>query len=134
VAKRQDARISKTAADVVVPFARLDELTRTCRDTFAALGLDGAIWGHISDGNLHPNVVPRTFTDVERGREAIHRIGAAAIALDGCPLAEHGVGRNPLKKALMARLHGAVGIESMRAVKRALDPCGLLAPGVLIDI
>ena len=28
---------------------------------FRRRGLDGAVWGHVSDGNVHPNVLPRTF-------------------------------------------------------------------------
>ena len=42
--------------------------------------------------------------------------------LGGCPLAEHGVGRNPVKQQLLRQLYGDAGIDEMRAVKRALDP------------
>ena len=94
-------------------------------------GLDGAIWGHISDGNVHPNVIPRSFADVESGREAVLVFGREAIRLGGAPLAEHGVGRNATKQRLLVELYGADGVEQMRAVKRALDPTGKLAPGVL---
>ena len=59
-------------------------------------------------------------------------IGRASIALGGCPLAEHGVGRSPVKKAMLRLLYGEEGVEAMRAVKRAIDPDGLLAPGVLL--
>ena len=53
------------------------------------------------------------------------------IRLGGSPLAEHGVGRNPVKQQLLAELYGAKGIDEMRAIKRALDPEWKLAPGVL---
>ena len=33
---------------------------------FESRQLDYAIWGHISDGNVHPNVIPRSFDDVEK--------------------------------------------------------------------
>jgi D-lactate dehydrogenase (cytochrome) len=46
-------------------------------------------------------------------------------------LAEHGVGRSPLKQRLLHELYGDEGIEQMRAVKRALDPGWKLAPGVI---
>ena len=52
-------------------------------------------------------------------------------ALGGCPLSEHGTGRNPVKQALLHGLYGEDGIAAMRAVKRALDPEERLAPGVL---
>jgi len=49
----------------------------------------------------------------------------------GCPLAEHGVGRNPIKQQLLRQLYGDEGIASMRALKLSLDPYGSLARGVI---
>jgi len=128
-----DPGIAKTAADMIVPFERLDELMMIYDDEFRRRGLDGAVWGHISDGNLHPNVIPRSMADVESGREAIRAFGREAIRLGGAPLAEHGVGRNAVKQALLEDLYGRHGIEEMRAIKRALDPEWKLAPGVLFQ-
>src|SRR6185436_16122952 len=68
-------RIAKTAADMIVPFDRLDALMALYDDEFARRGLDAAVWGHISDGNLHPNVIPRSWADGESGKEAIRRFG-----------------------------------------------------------
>lgn len=128
-----DARIAKTAADMIVPFERFAEMMEIYRDGFASRGLDYAIWGHISDGNVHPNVLPRSYSDVERGKEAILFFGREVVRLGGCPLAEHGVGRNPVKQALLRELYGQDGIEQMRAVKRALDPLWKLAPSVIFS-
>jgi D-lactate dehydrogenase (cytochrome) len=131
-AKRQvDSRIEKTAGDTIVPFDRLHEMLSYCDREFAGRGLDTAVWGHISDGNLHPNVLARSFADVEAGRAALLAIGREAIRLGGSPLAEHGVGRNPVKQALLKQLYGREGLDQMRAVKRAFDPDWKLAPGVL---
>jgi D-lactate dehydrogenase (cytochrome) len=126
-----DPRIAKTAADMIVPFERFGEMMAVYRDGFASRALDFAVWGHISDGNVHPNVLPRSYTDVERGKEAILYFGQEVARLGGCPLAEHGVGRNPVKQALLRGLYGDAGIDEMRAVKRALDPEEKLAPGVI---
>jgi len=133
-ARRQiDPRIDKTAADMIVPFDRLGEMLAIYRDGYARRGLDYAIWGHFSDGNVHPNVIPRTYEDVVAGRELILEFGREATRLGGCPLAEHGVGRSSLKQQLLRELYGAAGIEQMRAVKRVLDPAWKLAPGVLFE-
>jgi D-lactate dehydrogenase (cytochrome) len=126
-----DARIEKTAADMIVPFERLGELLRIYNGEFGRRGLDAAVWGHISDGNLHPNVIPRSMADVESGREAILAFGGEVLRLGGSPLAEHGVGRNPIKQQLLRQMYGDEGIEQMRAVKRAIDPEWKMAPGVL---
>ena len=50
---------------------------------------------------------------------------------DDSALAEHSVGRNPVKQLLLRGLYGEAGIEGMRAVKRVLDPDWKLAPGNL---
>ena len=126
-----DPRIEKTAADVIVPFEHVGTLLDLYEGEWRKRELDGAIWGHISDGNVHPNVIPRSYADVESGREAVLVFGREAIRLGGAPLAEHGVGRNATKQRLLLELYGTDGIEQMRAVKRALDPTGKLAPGVL---
>jgi D-lactate dehydrogenase (cytochrome) len=128
-----DGRIAKTAADMIVPFERFAEMMAIYREGFASRDLDYAIWGHISDGNVHPNVLPRSYADVERGKEAILHFGREVARLGGCPLAEHGVGRSPVKQALLRDLYGDAGIEQMRAVKRALDPTWKLAPGVIFS-
>ncbi len=126
-----DARIYKTAADMVVPFEHFDEMMRVCRRLFAERHLDLAVWGHISDGNVHPNVIPRSADDVRRGQEAVLALGDAVIAMGGSPLAEHGVGRSPIKQELLRRLHGQAGVDGMRALKLSLDPHDVLASGVL---
>lgn len=130
-AKQRDAEISKTAADMIVPFDRFDEMMTVCRRLFAERDLDLAVWGHISDGNVHPNLIPRDADDVRKGREAILALGDAVIAMGGCPLAEHGVGRSPIKQQLLRQLYGDEGIAAMRAIKLSLDPHGLLASGVI---
>lgn len=128
---RVDPQIQKTAADLVVPFERLEESIALYRKNLENRGLDYALWGHASDGNLHPNVVPRSLNDVERGRDAILEMARGVIAMGGAPLAEHGVGRSALKQQLLRELYGNKGIDEMRAVKRALDPTWKLSPGVL---
>ena len=133
-AKRDiDGRIAKTAADMVVPFEQFGEMMAIYREGFARHGLDSATWGHVSDGNVHPNVLPRSYEDVEAGKALILEFGREVARLGGCPLAEHGVGRHPVKQALLRQLYGDAGIDEMRRVKQALDPNGLLAPGVLFS-
>ena len=135
IAKRTvDDTIEKTAADMIVPYPLFADSLSLFRDAFESRGLDYAIWGHISDANLHPNLLPRTAEEVRLGQDAILACGREIIRVGGCPLAEHGVGRNPTKQALLRQLYDDTGIEQMRAVKRALDPAGKLAPGVLFQV
>jgi D-lactate dehydrogenase (cytochrome) len=126
-----NAAIEKAAGDIAVPFDQIDELLSAFRTDAGRRGLDAAVWGHLSDGNLHPNVIARTHAEWLAGREAVAEVGRLAIRLGGVPMAEHGVGRNSIKQALLRDLYGDEGIEQMRAVKRAIDPEWKMAPGVL---
>jgi D-lactate dehydrogenase (cytochrome) len=128
-----DARIDKTAGDMIVPFERFEDMLAIYRRGYECRGLDYAIWGHISDGNVHPNVIPRSYEDVVAGRDAILEFGQAAVNMGGSPLAEHGVGRSKLKQSLLWLLRGDAGIAEMRAIKGAIDPDGKMAPGVMFE-
>ena len=129
----RDARIEKTAADMIVPFPMLERLLSRYDDEFATRGLDVAVWGHISDGNVHPNVIPRSHEDVESGKAAILSLAREVMQMGGAPLAEHGVGRSRIKQELLRMMYGEEGIDAMRRVKRAIDPDWKLSPGVLFS-
>jgi D-lactate dehydrogenase (cytochrome) len=129
--QQREPGVHKVAGDMIVPMDRLAEAMALYRQAFARRGLDHALWGHVSDGNVHANVVPRSQDDVHRGEEAILEMGDAVLGMGGCPMSEHGVGRDPVKQALLRRLYGEEGLAQMRAARRALDPRGVLAPGVL---
>ena len=131
LAKKTDDRIHKTAADMIVPYDRFGEMMHECRRLCRDAHLDLAVWGHISDGNVHPNVIPRSYDDVAAGKRILLELARLVIDMGGCPLAEHGVGRNPIKQELLRMLYGDAGIAAMRQVKLSLDPEWKLASGVL---
>ena len=67
-----------------------------------------------------------------RAREAARSHGGAGAAtLGGTLAAEHGIGK--VKSALFRQLYPAWLIEASRAIKRALDPKGILSPGNIFD-
>ena len=91
-----------------------------------------SVIAHAGDGNTHPLIVfdPADADETRRANSAFGRVMDAAIELGGTITGEHGVGR--LKKAW---LPGQVGPDVMAmtaAIKKALDPEGLLNPGVLL--
>jgi D-lactate dehydrogenase (cytochrome) len=128
---RAGEAVQKVAGDFIVPFDALPGALRLYREAFERRDLEYAIWGHISDGNLHPNVIPRSLQDIENGCDAVREMARHVMALGGAPLAEHGVGRNPMKQQFLRDMYGERGIDQMRAVKRAFDPEGKFAAGVL---
>lgn len=129
--RRFGPAIAKAAADVVVPFAELAGALHSYRAIAARHGLACFVWGHVSDGNVHPNLLPRDAEEAARAELALLEIGREAIARGGAPMSEHGVGRSRVKQQLLLDLYGPAGVASMRAVKRGFDPHGVLAPGVL---
>jgi len=98
-----------------------------------APGAEIIAFGHVGDGNIHFSVArPRALEDdaflalQPRILEGVHDV---VEAHGGSISAEHGIG--VLKKAELARRKSAVEMGVMRAVKRALDPKGIMNPRVL---
>lgn len=126
-----DPRVTKVAADYVVPFERFAEALGRYRDAFEVADLDLVVWGHVSDGNVHPNALCRDGDEVERAEHVLLELADWVVSVGGSPLAEHGCGRNPVKQEMLRRLRGDSGVACMRRVKAALDPRAKLARGVL---
>ena len=91
-------------------------------------------FGHIGDGNIHfnlsrpPDMAPACF--VERWPDLVAAVEAVALALGGSVSAEHGIGR--AKREALRHARSETELEMMRALKRALDPHGLMNPGKLL--
>lgn len=130
--RQSEPRLHKVGGDPIVPVECLPELIGAAADLAEQAALELVTWGHASDGHLHPNVIPRDYDELRRGEELQLALGRLAIELGGAPLAEHGVGRHPIKQRLLAEFLGPEGLARARAMKRALDPRGILAPGVLL--
>ena len=113
--------------DVTLPAA---EMARFCADVVARVeaaypGARTLLFGHVGDGNVHVNVVGPPADD-----EAVDDLVLGLVVERGGSIsAEHGIGT--LKRRWLARDRSPADVEAMRAVKRALDPDGILNPGVL---
>ncbi|MFZ4720226.1 MAG: FAD-binding oxidoreductase [Ilumatobacteraceae bacterium] len=115
--------------DVAVPVHRLDELVARVRDVVADIeGAELVVFGHLAEGNLHVNVLGATG----QAADVTESVLSIAIQLGGTISAEHGIG--VAKAAWLERLKGPAAVAALRAVKRALDPQGILNPGVLLDV
>jgi D-lactate dehydrogenase (cytochrome) len=117
--------------DVCVPISRLAEAIAETRADIAGSGIPGPILGHVGDGNFHAilMVYPDRASEVATAKALAARMADRALRLGGTITGEHGVGFGKL--AHMAAEHGQ-GWQVMGAVKRALDPLGLMNPGKLV--
>jgi FAD/FMN-containing dehydrogenase len=114
--------------DVGIPLGRLGDFLDAVPGVVGS-AVDGArtiLFGHLGDGNVHVNVVGPAAED-ERADDAVLEL---AVACGGTISAEHGVG--VAKARWLERARGRDEVAAMRAVKRALDPDGLLNPGVVL--
>lgn len=122
--------------DISVPVSRVAEFIH-CASAAVIARLPGARpcpFGHIGDGNIHFNLSQPLAMDPEAFLthwDEINRIVHDIVAgMGGSFAAEHGVGR--LKPLEVARYKSAVEVDLMRRLKAALDPAGILNPGVII--
>jgi FAD/FMN-containing dehydrogenase len=113
--------------DVTLPFGALAGFEPAVRARVAAIAPEARVilFGHVGDGNLHVNVlgVP---TDDTRVDDAVLDL---VVELGGSISAEHGIGI--AKRDALVRSTPPAELAAMRSLKQALDPEGILNPGVL---
>jgi FAD/FMN-containing dehydrogenase len=123
------ARHRVVKLDVALPLGRLADGVAAIEGAAREAGGPSTrpfLFGHLLDGNVHVNLgdVP------DPRREAVERAVLETVLAHGGSIgAEHGIGR--AKVAWLAADRSPADIAAMRSLKRALDPEGLLSPGVL---
>jgi len=113
--------------DVTLPHSRLESFEKEVRLLLKRDFPDATLvlFGHAGDGNLHVNVVGPDPDD-DAVDEAVLRLVAS---LGGSISAEHGIGRAKARWLGLSR--SASEITTMKAIKSALDPLGILNPAAL---
>ena len=116
--------------DVSIPLPRLAEFVDDVRPLLDAMPSAELyyLFGHIADGNLHLEIAERTAVD-DSATAAVLELVAN---LDGSISAEHGIGQAKARYLSLSR--SPEEIATMRAIKSALDPADLMAPGVIFPI
>jgi glycolate oxidase len=122
-------RPNKLGEDIAVPRSAIPEMARRVRAIAAQYRLEIPLFGHVGDGNLHPNILcdRRDAEEMLRVTSAAREIFEAAVDLGGTLSGEHGIGL--LKKQFMELDLGADAIALMRRIKHAIDPNGIMNPG-----
>jgi FAD/FMN-containing dehydrogenase len=136
VPEAQRAEGASIKHDVSVPITALPDFMREATAAVLAIVPDGRMvtYGHVGDGNLHFNVSEPPGGDraafLAREDEIHASVHAVVRRHRGSISAEHGIGRR--KREALAVHEGPVALEIMRALKRALDPRGIMNPGKVL--
>ena len=131
--RRHGASLKHDLSVPVSAVPRLIELGTALIDRLAPDG-ETIAYGHVGDGNLHFNVSQRPGADratfLARQAPLQTAMYDLTMSLGGSFSAEHGIGR--LKVEELERRADPVELELMRALKRTLDPKGIMNPGKVL--
>jgi FAD/FMN-containing dehydrogenase len=131
--KREGASVKN---DVSVPVSKVPELLARAQKAADVLmpGVRMVPFGHMGDGNIHLNFEQPIDMDaasfLARDHDLMDMVGEIVKSLDGSFSAEHGVGK--LKPYMMPEWRGGAELETMRRIKAALDPRGVMNPGKVL--
>jgi FAD/FMN-containing dehydrogenase len=117
--------------DIGIPTPRIGAFVEACRDALRARwpSTETAFFGHIGDSNLHLHVKVREGDQPQDDIEAV--VYEQTRLWSGTISAEHGIGVTKRKYLGYSRTPEEIGV--MRAMKRALDPKGILNPGKIFE-
>jgi FAD/FMN-containing dehydrogenase len=124
--------------DVSVPLSAIARLIAdgSAAVTKAVPGARPVPFGHLGDGNIHFNISQPAGCDkasfLARTAEVNRIVHDLVYSFGGSISAEHGIGQAKIDEIL--RYKDPVALQTMRAVKRALDPAGIMNPGKVVRV
>ncbi len=120
--------------DPIVPVDRVAEFIGFLAELTRKYGTVAGIYGHLGDGNTHyrPVFDPTDPADLDRMVALRREFDDALLGrFRGAPSGEHGIGR--IRADVLPRVWGSEVYAALRGIKDALDPRGILNPGVLFS-
>jgi glycolate oxidase subunit GlcD len=124
--------LKKLNEDIVVPRGKLEDLFRFTAQLQKKIKLPIACFGHAGDGNIHVNIMldAGDSATVKRAENALDELFRWIIASGGAITGEHGIGL--AKKRWWPLAVSKEVRELHRALKKTLDPNGILNPGKFV--
>jgi len=119
--------------DVSLPLKDFYSLVDETRTRLGSTSSATVGWGHIGDGNLHLNIAVRNAKDNDAVRELMEPFVYEWVSSRrGSISAEHGLGQMKAEKIFYSKPQAAV--ETMKLIKGALDPNGILNPHKMLPL
>jgi len=121
--------------DFVVPSTEIPAMMAFIRELSVRYRVEIPCAGHVADGNIHPHPLKPDDRSLEewaiQRHELLGEIALKAVELGGAVSGEHGIGF--LKNDILAQSKRDE-LRTMKAIKDALDPNGILNPGKLFPM
>jgi len=129
--KRLVPQINKVGTDMAVPDIYLRDVLQMYREDIKRENLKSIIFGHIGDNHLHVNLIPDDLNHYSSSLALVKSWAERVVKWGGTVTAEHGIGR--LKKEILTQMMTPDELESMKLIKKIIDPGGLINEGILFD-
>jgi len=136
LAEQQEKLGGSIKHDVSVPISKVAEfIVRASAAVSERLpGIRPYPFGHVGDGNIHFNLTQPPGAEkavfLKRWAEFNRIVHDIVVALGGSISAEHGIGL--VRRDELAHYAAPLELETMRKVKAALDPLGIMNPGKVL--
>jgi glycolate oxidase len=123
----------KLNEDIVIPLRSYERFLRMLEGLKRRHRLPMPTFGHVADGNLHVNIMYHEANrrECRAAVAAVNDLMRGVKRLGGAISGEHGIGL--AKTPFLSLEHSPAAIGAMRAVKRALDPNGIMNPGKIFE-
>ncbi len=126
-----EPKIKKVGTDMAVPNQVLHDVLEMYHTDIKDRKLKTIIFGHIGDNHLHVNMIPKDLEEYHASLERVTSWADQVVMWGGTVTAEHGIGK--LKKGLLKQMMTDQDIESMKTIKKIIEPSGLINQGTLLD-
>jgi FAD/FMN-containing dehydrogenase len=125
------SRLAPINFDVSVPIADMGSFVKDCREMLGSRWPNhrSFFFGHLGDSNLHVTVDKNTIPGVP-GADVENALYSLIARYRGSISAEHGIGL--LKREYLHHSRSASELRAMWAIKKALDPKGILNPSKVL--
>jgi FAD/FMN-containing dehydrogenase len=118
----------KVSTDWAVPYPMLAQALAASAEAIARNSAPAPVtYGHAGNGHPHQNFIASNPEELRVINSAIEETLKFVIGVGGTVSAEHGLGK--LKQKWLGLQLSPRQIDVMRAMKNALDPSGIFAPG-----
>ena len=128
--KQVEPRIMKLGTDMSGTNDNFKSVLTKYESDLVNEDLQSMIFGHVCGNHLHVNILPRDYTEYEKGKKLIEKWAKEITDKGGKFITEHGVGK--LKKSIFLQMTNEAEISEIKRIKKQLDPLNIWNPNNMV--